>query len=118
MTPFTTEIKILPSYPSVRLLAIQGDVDETSFHEIVTTIEGLLPDPQVTDVFVDLEQITFMNSKGLGHLIVLHGKLQELQKKLVLVGTNDFVSDLISMVGVVQMIPYYPTLEEALEKLS
>jgi len=118
MTSTLIEIKTVEHFPSARIVSLQGDIDELSLQDLTKHIAEMTREEEIREVIVDLNNVTFMNSKGLSQLIVVYNMLSSQQKQLILAGANEFVTDLISMVGVMKMIPYFVTLEEAISSLS
>lgn len=106
-----------PDFPAVRVIVGQGDLDESRVQEITRTVEELSALSDIRFFILDFQQLTFINSKGLGYLILLHNHLSAQNQQLVLAGQNDFLKDLVNVVGVVKLIPYFSTVEEVLQKI-
>ena len=59
-------------------VVIAGELDHYAAPQIRARLDELLRDPCVTDVVLDLENLTFMDSSGIG---VLLGRLRILQSR-------------------------------------
>jgi len=59
-------------------VVVAGELDHYAAPQIRHMLDDLLRDPGVTDLVVDLENLTFMDSSGIG---VLLGRLRILQSR-------------------------------------
>lgn len=59
-------------------VVIAGELDHCAAPQIRRMLDDLIRDPAVTDVVLDLENLTFMDSSGIG---VLLGRLRILQSR-------------------------------------
>ena len=59
-------------------VVIAGELDHCAAPQIRRMLDDLLQDPGVTDMILDLENLTFMDSSGIG---VLLGRLRILQSR-------------------------------------
>lgn len=59
-------------------VVIAGELDHYAAPQIRHMLDDLLRDPSVTDLVLDLENLTFMDSSGIG---VLLGRLRILQSR-------------------------------------
>lgn len=59
-------------------VVIAGELDHCAAPQIRQMLDGLLEDPTVTQLTLDLENLSFMDSSGIG---VLLGRLRQLQER-------------------------------------
>ena len=59
-------------------VVIAGELDHCAAPQIRRMLDDLLMDPAVTHLVLDLENLTFMDSSGIG---VLLGRLRQLQER-------------------------------------
>ena len=101
-----------------KVVALVGEMDETSIETIKPQLDPLLDDANVKSVVFDLRQLEFINSKGIGYLVSVHTHLSKDQRELILTGASETVMDVISLVGLTTIIKYFNTLDEALGSLT
>lgn len=68
----------------------------------------------VGHVIVDLSQINYMDSTGIGELVGYLVRLQEHKRKLILVGPNDRIRRLLRVANVEELFEIYDDVESAL----
>ncbi|MDD3335202.1 MAG: anti-sigma factor antagonist [Eubacteriales bacterium] len=66
-----------PLYGSVTVV-VAGELDHCTASQIRRQLDGILEDPSITHLCLDLENLTFMDSSGIG---VLLGRLRVLQQR-------------------------------------
>lgn len=75
---------------------------------------ALAASPLVTTLAVVLTDVTFIDSSGLGALIVLHRSLAERRKQLILVGPRPPVRRVLQFSGLPQLIDIVDSEAKAL----
>lgn len=105
------------SNPSIKIVALAGEMDETNIDTIRKKLEPFLNDLSLTHLVFDLSKLEFINSKGIGYLVSVHTHLSKDKRVMVLTGANEAVMDVISLVGLTTIIKYFDTLDEALAGL-
>ena len=98
---------------SVKVIQLNGEMDETALDEIKQAVDPLLNDPHLHQLIFDLTELQFINSKGIGYLVSVHTHLAKDGRSMVMTNATQPVMDVITLVGLTGIIPYYPTLEEA-----
>lgn len=116
MTELSATISDGPS-PAVKVVALTGEMDESSIEGLKQSLDPILNDTNVKSLILDLRQLEFINSKGIGYLVSVHTHLSKDQRVLILAGANEEVMDVISLVGLTTIIKYFNTLEEALQNI-
>jgi anti-anti-sigma factor len=71
-----------------------------------------------THFAVDLSQLAFVDSSGLGMLVSAFKTIQQAQGKLVLFGLQPYVQKLVTITKLDRVLPIVPTQAEALEQLG
>jgi stage II sporulation protein AA (anti-sigma F factor antagonist) len=99
--------------PGFSVIAFEGELDETVLEMTRTKIDPILNDAAIKAVVFDLTNLKFINSKGIGYLVAVHSHLAKAQKKLILAAANENVMDVMSLVGLTTIIPYFPAVEQA-----
>ncbi|MGC8763300.1 MAG: STAS domain-containing protein [Acidobacteriota bacterium] len=103
---------------SVILLEITGEVTlGESAEELSLELEKTLQDPSVEGVVLNLENINYVDSTGLGELVGYLGRFADKGKRLKLVRPNMLLRKLLSLTRLDEVLKVYETEEEALEDL-
>lgn len=98
----------------IKLITLEGILDESNADDfapkIYEVIEGM---PNQTPVIMDLEKLSYLNSKSIGYIADFYNKIYAKQGKLIIAKPARNVKEILSVVGLDQMIPLTQTLEEA-----
>ncbi|MFI5683017.1 STAS domain-containing protein [Streptomyces sp. NPDC051636] len=98
----------------VRVLAPAGEIDHTTagtFRQALTTEDGC-----VRHTVIDFRHVTFMDSSGINVLVAADNAARNSGGWLRLAHTPRPMLDLLHIVGLDDVIPLYPTLNEALAR--
>ncbi|MCK5241447.1 STAS domain-containing protein [bacterium] len=99
------------------LLEISGWVDLASSLLWEKTMRGYTKTGEECMV-LDLKYMEYINTRGLGSILVVQKYLDDHGGSLILVGPTERVQQSIEITGVSRVIPTYETLEEALQENS
>lgn len=99
-----------------KVMHLNGELDEVSVEELRGHVDPLLDDSNVLQLIFDFTKLEFINSKGIGYLVSVHTHLAKDGRTMVVAGATEPVMDVISLVGLTNIIPYHATLDEALNK--
>lgn len=102
------------SNSAVGTIALQGELDEFSLDMLKEKADATLHNAGTKLIIFDLKDLEFINSKGIGFFVSVHTHLTKDGRRLALVGAKEPVMDVISLVGLTSIIPYYDTIEEAM----
>jgi anti-sigma B factor antagonist len=111
---FTVEVRQLSAGSYV--IALAGELDLAGVPDLTDALARLPPDADRT--FVDLSQLSFIDSSGLRLLIEAAKSAQERGATMILVGPTPTVQRVFQIVGVADLVPVEATLEAAIEKLA
>lgn len=98
----------------LKVLALTGEMDETTLADVRTQVDPFLMDTNVKTIIFDVTNLNYINSKGIGYLVAVHTHLSKDQRTLVLAGASESVMDVIQLVGLTSIIRCVDTVEEAL----
>ncbi|MFF3346663.1 STAS domain-containing protein [Streptomyces sp. NPDC002779] len=96
----------------VHVLALAGEIDHTTadvFRQALTD-----DDRSVRYTVIDFRDVTFMDSSGINVLVVANNEARACGGWLRLAHTPAPVLQLLRIVGLDDVIPLYPTLDQAL----
>jgi anti-sigma B factor antagonist len=113
MGDISIRIERVPKYISAYILKMNGSIDMKTAIKLEETCQNLCAqgDERLIMDFFDIE---YINSQGLGVLMDLQKKLNELKGGIVVIALNERVNHVFQATGVNKAISIYPTLKEAL----
>lgn len=93
------------------ILTVSGEVDLATSPELDTAIIGAI-ESGTTSVVIDLTDVSFMDSSGLGVIVRGLKRCREADKDLDLVITNDRVLKVFGITGLDQVIPIHASIQD------
>ncbi len=115
-------LRIITTNMSLNIKVIEptGILDSTKAEEFRQTVDQLLANGAEV-ILIDLKDITFIDSSGLGTLVVLLKKVKSLNRKLCICSINDQVRmlfELTSMDRVFEVYENQQAFEDSILKAS
>ncbi|PIZ71754.1 hypothetical protein COY07_04350 [Candidatus Peregrinibacteria bacterium CG_4_10_14_0_2_um_filter_43_11] len=101
--------------PAVKVVTLTGEMDEISLETLKNQMDPVLNDSAIKAVIFDLQNLSFINSKGIGYLVAVHTHLAKDHRKLLLARAQEAVMDVISLVGLTSIIPHFESPEKAFQ---
>jgi anti-anti-sigma factor len=98
------------------LLALAGRMDTVAAPQFEDACVPWLRSGEKT-IVVDLSQLEYISSMGLGYLLSVHKKLQGSGGGLVVCGLTGMVKEVFRLSGFNKLFPAYDTADAAFEKL-
>lgn len=103
----------------LKIVHVSGQLDESNVDEKIQTIYKLLEEtPQNLALILDFENLTYMNSKSIGYLTDLYGKLNETNGKIAIAKAKPNILDILQVVGLAQLIPCFDSTDMAKASLT
>ncbi|MFH1012828.1 MAG: STAS domain-containing protein [Candidatus Peregrinibacteria bacterium] len=99
---------------SVKVVALSGEMEESGIETLRPQLDPLLNEANVKKLVFDLQDLEFINSKGIGYLVAVHTHLAKGGRQLIMAGARESIMDVVNLVGLTTIIPYFETVEEAL----
>ncbi len=97
-----------------KLVKIVGELDETNVDEKMQQIYGVIGEnPWNLDLIFDFTGLGYLNSKSIGYLTDIYGKLAETNGKISIFAARPNVLDTLQVVGLTQLINMYDSFEQA-----
>lgn len=109
-------ITILERDDDITLAVLTGRLDTTGVDAICESFSETLGTTQST--IIDLSQIEFIGSRGLGLLVAHRKKLIKTDHKLVLLSPTEIVESVLAATRLDQIMPVTHDLDEAIQKLG
>lgn len=98
------------------LVKIFGDFDVLNSGEIKNKILEKVSDVVSKDLVIDLTNVSYIDSSGLGVLIGLHKQCKLNGRRLKLFGLNKQLEELFSLTSLDKILNIYNTFEDAIKK--
>jgi anti-sigma B factor antagonist len=96
--------------PGTRVFCLSGPLTLRNLFELQTELRGSEPPPMTV---IDLTDVPYMDSAGMGLVMNHYVRCQTRGAKLVVVGANSRVMDLFKVTKVDTVLPLVKTMEEA-----
>lgn len=88
--------------PEETVVALAGEIDIHTVSRLVSTVEESLERHSPARLLLDLGQVTFCDSQGLGTLVVLNRTATRARSSLVLTNVGAFLTRLLEVTGLRQ----------------
>ena len=93
------------------VVRLEGDLDLHSNAEVRSTVEPLLED-RSTEVFLDLQGVTFLDSSGLGSLVGLQKRANRNQSRMTLCGLSPQIEKIFEVTHLRDAFTILPELPD------
>lgn len=101
-----------------QILALEGNyLSDFDFKPLIEKVEDTIAD-NVNNFIIDLAELKFMNSTGLGALIKILTKSRTAGGEAVLVNSNDQINQLLLMTKLNKVFKTFDSIEEATSHFS
>lgn len=108
---------LVGSTKTIKIVHVSGQLDESNVDEKIQVVYKLLEGgTKDLNLIFDLANLEYMNSKSIGYLTDLYGKVTETGGRITIVSARPNIFDILQVVGLTQLIQTFATTEEA--KLS
>ncbi len=113
MQKLNITITDFPNLEKAQLVRFEGDFDGVAKENLADIEVAVENCPEDCLMIFDFSQLDYLNSFALGQLVTWHNIIEAKKGKVVIVGTNDHVKDIFTVLGVDNIFKTYSTLEEA-----
>lgn len=97
-----------------KVITLEGQLDESNVDEFAPKVYDLIGASQEgTNYILDMEKLTYLNSKSIGYVSDWYGKINAKKGKLVIAKALTNIKDIFNVVGLDKMIPMAQTMDEA-----
>ena len=87
------------------IVHIGGEVDHHGAVSVRTGIDGMLASRQPPMVYLDLSQVSFMDSSGLGLIMGRYALVKRYGGKMAVLDPSPAVQKMMSLAGMERMVP-------------
>ena len=99
----------------VRLI---GEIDHHCAEDIRKKVEGQLEKINGKNIVFIFDEVTFMDSSGIGMVLGRYKKTKSLGGVTVLCGAKEKVLEVFRLSGMLQIIPFYKNFEDAMKTIE
>ncbi len=108
-------ITTLPgTHDGQRVITLSGPLTLTTLFEFQDVVRGEV----ARVVILDLTEVPFMDSAGLGSILNAHVSCAKNGRRLALAGVSNRIRALLELTGVEKVLTTFPTAQEAQESLA
>lgn len=107
------EIKIR-NYSSIYIVDLTGEIDLYNYFKLKEVILKMI-DKGIKNYIINFENVTYLDSSGIGAIIFINTKLKSLGHNLFLVNINGSVKRVIELTNLIGFLPIKETIQEAID---
>lgn len=100
------------------IVQLAGELDHHSTEIIRNRIDRSYKESEKTNIVLDLNGITFIDSSGIGLIMGRFQKVKSKQGQLLVVSQNKYVDRIMNMSGLLKIVEVFPDLKAAGEILE
>lgn len=98
----------------VLIVNISGDIDHVSSSEIKRKISGAITRFKTNRVILNMENVEFMDSSGIGMLIGRYKEMTLINGEVVLAGVSECADKILKLSGLYKLIKKFKNTDKAL----
>lgn len=95
---------------------LDGVVDSTNVEEFFALVNSLFK-RKVYRIVLDMGNTSYISSGGLSVIVDAYRKAEKAGGKLAIARASEMVCDLFEVVQIGKILPFYPTVDEALREV-
>lgn len=89
------------------VVKLKGELDMMVTEKLRREIDKKLEDNNVSNMIINLEKVTFIDSSGLGVIIGRYKKISSQRGKMYIVGASPSVEKILVFCGINKLVPIY-----------
>jgi|SRR5699024_7325852 len=99
------------------IVKLKGELDHHNSETVRKKIDRYFLENSLDNIVLDLTELSFMDSSGIGLIMGRYKNVTSTNGKLVVVSNNSYINRIFKMSGLLKIVDMYPTLEKAISKL-
>jgi anti-sigma B factor antagonist len=103
-----TPVSVSGSAEAVLAITLRGEIDYTNAQPVTGKVVAAIADTRPATVRVDLTEVTFLDSSGIGVLISAMKAARSADAEYLVVGAGPIVLDQLEITGLVELFPVRP----------
>jgi len=101
-----------------KVITLKGELDDYQSSKLTQTFNKLIDESQTKDIILNLDEVSFVDSVGLGTIAIAGKKLLQKTGHLHIVCSQQKIAKMVTMSGIIsatnQTIQIFETVEDAL----
>lgn len=115
------EVTLTPNQPNAeknyQILKIKGEIDRDTIAHYKEQMEAFLATFISNNLVLDLSELEFTNSEGIGYTTDIYNRLMAQNKKVLIINASARIMDIFNLVGLNQLIQCFSSETEAANSL-
>lgn len=103
---------------SYSILEFHGELDSSNLSNAESEIANTLANFSRPAVIFDFTNLHYINSDGIGLIMTMNTRMKERHVQLIVAGARPNVKDVLEIMGLHQLLPVVPTVEDAKTKIQ
>ncbi len=99
------------------IVTFKGELDHHTASQIRDEIDNCYKDNLLKNIVIDLKNLSFMDSSGIGVIMGRYKKVNKKNGSLCLINANSRIRKILKMSGVLKLVKVYSNLDEAISNL-
>lgn len=95
------------------IVKLKGELDHHTSEEVRKKIDKYFNGSNVSNIIMDLNELTFMDSSGIGLIMGRYRNTVDKKGKLIIACENSTIKRILDMSGLLKIIELYPRLDVA-----
>ena len=100
------------------IIQISGEIDHHTASVLRHQTESALLELGGRNIIYDFQEVTFMDSSGIGMLIGRYKQLESIGGRIAVIHINETIEEMFHLSGLKNIIPVFETVEKALEYME
>ena len=92
-------------YENTLYVILSGELDEHSAYQTRITLDDIFSNPNFNQVIIDLSELDFMDSTGIGVLVGRYKKLKDKNIPIFICNPSSHAERIIKMTGLYDIMP-------------
>jgi stage II sporulation protein AA (anti-sigma F factor antagonist) len=99
------------------IVKLKGELDHHSSEDIRKKIDAYFSTSSTSNIVMDLNELTFMDSSGVGLIMGRYRSAQEKNGYLIIACDKERIVRILDMSGLLKIIKLYPNLDTAIRNI-
>ena len=102
----------------ILIFEFKWELDETNADKTFKTIYDDIWEFSEKDIILNLKGLKYLNSKSIWYIADVFSNVEDADRKMFITDCNDWVKDILELVGITTIIPTLDTEKDALTELK
>lgn len=100
------------------VVKIKGELDLLTAETFRNLVERALSQENAQNLILDMEQLDFIDSSGLGVILGRYRRIREQGGNMAIVGVKPHVKRILELAGIMGIVKVYQQTEQALQEVN